>query len=184
MIPVFVITQESTNCYVCGSQTIAIIQLTQLYIYFEVDNGIPGDSTFPLHMVPCPQTMSPKAMSCFCCLRDSGPIFSPSWMCIDAHSTLSSSREFHTPSLLNFKCFQLVFKIQRSLMQNLLWFWYNKFFFSFFWYLYQVFRVYQVTSPPCWYLFFPFSLLKMSPPSQPVLCILLHYSFLTVLVTC
>lgn len=114
MIPVFVSTQGSTNCYVCGSQTIAIIQLTQLYIYFEVDNGIPGNSTFPLHMVPCPQTMSPKAMSCFCCLRDSGPIFPPSWMCIDAHSTLSSSRECHTPSLLNFKCFQLVFKIQRS----------------------------------------------------------------------
>lgn len=75
MIPVFVITQGRTNCYACGSQTIAIIQLTQLYIYFEVDNGIPGNSTFPLHMVPCPQTMSQKPCLAFVALEIVAPFF-------------------------------------------------------------------------------------------------------------
>lgn len=62
----------------------------------------------------------PMWPSCFCCLRNSGSIFfSPSGMCIEAHSILSSSFELHPhpfPSLLNLKCFQnpkIVFKILR-----------------------------------------------------------------------
>ena len=61
-------------------------------------------SLFTWYNVPNLLTLS----SCLCCLTHSGPIFLPSGMYINVHSTLSSSPEIYGPTLINFHMFSVI----------------------------------------------------------------------------
>lgn len=90
---------------------VVIIQLTQLYVYFEPDNDILGSLTFPLNMV---QRLQPT----FLLPRVRGPMFTPGRVPVNVHGILTSfpgPPEFDSPPLPStFKYLQPGFKTQRQ----------------------------------------------------------------------